>query len=369
MSHDLANAADVPADALARLGVHHVRRGAEDALGLPARVLGRVGTQRVRLYVDRVAAPKGAEVRGRLAEMLVRETAETESAVAIAVVRCPTFGARLWHDVIAFVDRFAPGAGVVLVGEHGRVALHVPVLHLHQAPGRQHAPEGSRSATPLFTDLNRWLLKILLLRVAPDRYRPRTFGPVLSQVDLARESGVSPATVHRLWRRLVPDGHLVLTPEPRLARVPQLLASWIAVDVQARPQTLAARPIVAHGWTVDTLLGATVGPRRAITGTVAADRLGVRHQMVQGNVPQVVVDGDLGAAAAAWRLAVCDPRDASVLLTSADHPESVFRGVALVDGVPCVDLLQAGLDAASQPMLGLAQAEHISAIIAGWHSR
>lgn len=369
MKSDPANATAVPPEVLARLGVRHARPEATGTAGLPPRVLARRGKDRVRLYLDRVNAPKAADVRGRLAEMLVRESVEREPAVAVGILHCPTFGVRLWTEVVRFVDTFAPRAGVVLVDDQGRLALHVPALDRREAPERSHGAERAPVAVPLFTDLNRWLLKVLLLRVAPERYRPRSFGPVRSQIELAREADVSAATVHRLWQRLVRDGHLVLTPEPRLARVRQLLASWIAVDAQARPATLPARPVVAHGWTVDGLLVASGGPRRALTGTVAAERLGVRHQVVEGVVPRVLVDGDLRAAAAQWGLAPCEAADAAVLLAHADHPESVFRGAALVDGVPCVDLLQSGLDAANQPMLGLAQAEHVAAIVAGWHER
>jgi hypothetical protein len=368
MKPDPANA-DVPPEVIAHLGVHHVRPEATDPLGLARRVLARRGGDRVRLYLDRVGAPKAADVRGRLAEMLVRESMEREPAVAVGILHCPTFGARLWSDVVRFIDTFAPRAGVVMVGDHGRLAVHVPVFGSREAPVRPPTAEQAPADVPLFTDLNRWLLKVLLLRVAPERYRPRTLGAIRSQVELAREADVSPATVHRLWTRLVRDGHLTLSPEPRLARVRQLLASWIALDAQARPLTLPARAIVAHGWSVDALLRSSVGPRRALTGTEAAVRHGVRFGFVSGAVPEVVFDAEPSAACAAWRLAPCAPHEATVLLTRTATPESVFRGLAEIDGTPVVDVLQAGLDAARQPMLGVAQAEHIAAIVAGWHER
>lgn len=269
----------------------------------------------------------------------------------------------------AFVQEFGDDrCGVALLDADAGFRIDIPAWQLHADEGPN--PRASSSAAGrVFTDLNSWALKLLVLERAPERYGLDVWrSAVLTQVDLARVAGVSTCTVHKLILLLVERGHLASPRTLRLREVDRLLHDGLADTAARMPERQPAKSIFGEGGPWDASFKGALPGRAALGGFHAAHRLDLSIRPAAG-VSEVHVEGDVHNWMSALDLEPCPESDAQLVLRSSATPERVFRGAhraASVGGLPVVDVLQVALDVVDRPARGREQADHVVQRVAQW---
>jgi hypothetical protein len=283
-------------------------------------------------------------------------------SVPLAVVAAPRVSPRAAEQVLRFAAEYAPEAAAGVVDLAGLRRFRGPGLEelSRDAPHRPAAARPrSDPAANLFSDLNQWMLKVLLapelpetLLAAPrDRYR--------TAAALARAAGVSVMSASRFIRQLKHEGFLhESSAELELVRRAELFRRWEAWSAR-RVREVGFRFLLRGGG--DKRLARAV---HEIGGCLAlfaaADALG--FGFVHG-VPTYVYVRQMSTSADRWPgLVAADGREPPELIVrAAPAPQSVFRGAVVHDGLPVADVIQVWLDVAAHPSRGAEQAEFIRA--------
>lgn len=283
----------------------------------------------------------------------------------VAIVVVDRVGSRAAHALMQFMAETVPDALGGAMDSAGVRRFHGPLLEelvagdagAHRGMGR--AGGGSRNPINLFSDLNQWMLKVLLapeipeamLRAPRDRYR----GPS----DLARAAEVTAMSASRLIRRLRKEGYLDESARYlRLVRRADLMRRW--------QSAVAVQPVVEQGWramlrvTSDEVLDrwlATYGGCLALFTAAQAYKLG----FVEG-VPHQVYEPAAhepdSALSDGW--VRTESRDVpDLVVRKPNAPESTFRGTTTVDGRAVADIVQVWLDVGAHPTRGREQADLI----------
>jgi len=217
----------------------------------------------------------------------------------------------------------------------------------------------------LFTDLNQWMLKVLLLRDADPRYWPGPRHPIFSAAELAEAAAVSTPHAYRFVRAFRDEDYLRESSDGlRVVRKIALFRQWTSALYLRRRSTVPVRWALGRPDSLFEVVEASParGHEYAIGGFEACKAFSVLHTIEQ--VPEVHVK-DTRTALEAWSLEETAQRDADFVL----HPtrsESVFRGRVTLDRLRYVDILQAALDVASHPARGEEQANFIVDHVLGW---
>ncbi len=301
-------------------------------------------------------------------------------ARALAIVGASRVSPALVRDLEQFAHDYAPDDAVGVVDLEGFRWFRGPGLAAMSAEGRQaerwlraRAPEAA--ALHLFSDLNQWMLKVLLAPgIAPDLLgAPR--GEYRNASQLSAAASVSVMSAFRFVRQLRREGFLdEASPILRLVRLEELLRRWQVAHLGPARE-------VSMQWILrgdperqlhDALRDAVVAPPAASSGSrqpgvplraclglfAAADALGLGF--VRGVVPHVFFERLDAAALERLGLSLEAPRsEPDVFVRLARAAESVFRGVVWRDGVPVSDVLQVWLDASAHPSRGAEQADLI----------
>ena len=319
----------------------------------------------------RVRGPRIAEVEGEVAKALLRLSSRTDQHAnpSLVVVALSRFGVKLETAIRAFMLEYAPEQGWALVDESGKTILVLPDLDLDVTTASDAVARWTGSTEPrsrhLFTDLNRWMLKIMLLReAAGDGWhgpRERPSNPAA----LARIAGVSTAKAYAFARELDSAGYLARTPGGlKLVRRRSLLESWLEFERNSIVQAACVRPIVppqASNTESDAIVGLPPSGEGdvALGGSWAARRLGLARAQLR-QPPLLHVRIPLRNAIVDWDLKVCESRDATMILHRSPYIQSVFRGVCRIQGeVSLVDMWQVALDSVPHAARGEEQAEYI----------
>ncbi len=231
----------------------------------------------------------------------------------------------------------------------------------------------------LFSDLNQWMLKVLLAPHVPESLLSAPREQYQNAAQLARVAGVSVMSASRFVRQLSNEGFLDDRKGPlRLLRVDELLERWRA----------ASQKIVrdVHAWWI---IRGGENQLRAAARSYAA-RMDVRSAQKQSKRPQRVGSSPricVGLFAAADLLGMGFVRGVSshlyvervdavaleqlglslehagrnpdVELRIPDNKQSVFRAVVRHAAVPVSDIIQIWLDVSNHPARGKEQAEQI----------
>ena len=244
------------------------------------------------------------------------------------------------------------------------------------------APRDSRGrvslapASHLFSDLNQWMLKVLL---APGISADLLSGPrgeYRNASQLAAAADVTVMSAFRFVRQLGAEGFLDGSGSTlKLVRLEELLRRWQAANLRA-PREIAMRWVLRGdperqlrealrrraAESVEASNRSRRGPRtayRACLGVfAAADALGLGF--VHGVAPHVHVDKPAPAVLQSLGLSmegVSESPDVYVRVPASR--ESVFRGAVTRDGVPVSDVLQVWLDSSAHPARGAEQSEMI----------
>lgn len=285
----------------------------------------------------------------------------------LAVIYGERGSSALEKKVREFAERYVPphvaigvvtGDGLVYFRGEG-----LQGLRSSPAPG-----PASRFGTPtaiqsvnLFSDLNQWMLKVLLADELPGDLLRAPRGQYRTFSQLAAAADVSLMSAHRFVLQLSKEGYLdtskgYLT----LVRRQTLFLQWRAAVMQ-RPPELPVRFLLRASAEAQLLNLLELHADQACLGLfAAADALRLGH--VTGVPPYVYVPKLPGhdMRAMGWQMltyAKDGPPD--LILRKAPFPKSTLRGAVRPDGVMCTDVIQTWLDVINHPARGQEQADLI----------
>ena len=328
-----------------------------------------------RYLVELKAASEGR--RGRLVPLLAQAILEvqaiakgsTKSVSVLAVVAAP----RIAPAVIVHLERFlaenAPNAAAGFVDKQGLQRFLGPGLEeMNERPRKR---SHLKKITPpdsgqLFSDLNQWMLKVLLAPEIPAEMLAAPRGEYRNASQLAEAAQVSLMSAFRFLRQMKQEGFLDDDDEMlRVVRRQELMRRWQAVYLRSVVD-LPARWIV-RGRSPRRLADALRAQRanaggskaRACLGLfAAADTLGKGfvhgikpHLYVEKLNPQVLKRLGLSVEGA--------ERAPDVRVRVPLFRESLFRAAVECDGVPVADIVQVWLDTSAFPARGAAQADEL----------
>jgi len=334
-------------------------------------------------------APEGR--RDRLIPLLAQAILEAQArsrrfsqpVVPLAIVTAPRVPGPVAERLMQFAGQYAPDVGVGVIDGEGfrsfagqgleRLNAERPRPVVRAFATRQRLPD-------LFSDLNQWMLKILVgqhLREGPRVIDiPRV--QVRNAPHLAEVARVSVMSASRFVNQLANQGFLDEAAEGlQLVRIGELLDLWAAANRQTDSE-VPARWIVRKGpqqlksalrdYASAHVPAAGRRPRRAVHKPdpprcclglfAAADALGLGF--VQGAPQHIYLErvtldslNRLGL-----RVDLTGP-PADVVIRIPAYRETVFRGSVVQEGVRVSDVLQVWLDVSSHPARGREQAREI----------
>jgi hypothetical protein len=260
-----------------------------------------------------------------------------------------------------FAEDYASNAAVGVIDFEGLRVFRGPHLEAMNAEPKALGSAGGRPvgvSGHLFSDLNQWMLKVLLAPELPDGLLSAPRGRYRNASELARAANVSVMTAFRFVQQLQHEGYLhESTPHLSLVRRADLLGRWQALA--ARSVKEAPMRFVLPDDSRAELRKLLSGGQACLALFAAADAL--RLGFVDGVPPYVYVKRLQPATLAAWKnLRTCGFGELpDVIVRQAPAPQSVFRGVVGREGMAASDVLQVWVDVAAHPSRGREQADMI----------
>lgn len=314
------------------------------------------------------------DLKGRLATAVLHaQQYAAPDQQPVVLVHAPRIGSRAVASLEEFVETYAPGLAWGAWDERGAVYLRLADLGISVDESGVSDVDEARKTTHnqrAFTDLNRWLLKVLMLRDAPEGtwkraqpYRQEIANPA----QLTRVAVVSQAKAYQFARTFRDLGllrwdrsHFEIL-EPR-----RVFDLWYEEERQLRVERYPVRSIFSPGAGVAEIfdgVGTELG--YAVGGFEACRLFGVLH--TGRSVPEVHIFQNPNYVLTQLDLELCDEHEAEMYLMETPYKESVDRGVIHVGNVRVVDILQAALDAGRHARRGKEQADYIVGEVLGWN--
>jgi hypothetical protein len=283
-----------------------------------------------------------------------------QNALPLAVVAAPKISQGAAEQVLKFAEHYAPDAAAGVIDFEGLRLFRGP--HLEElnaeAPHKSSiASKSPRVSGHLFSDLNQWMLKVLLAPEVPENLLSAPRGYYRNASQLARAAKVSVMSAFRFVQQLQDEGFLSESePYLNLVRRDELFRRWQASAVRSVKEVpmrflLKGEPRAQ--------LHRMLSGRACLALFAAAEAL--RLGFVDGVPPYVYVERIRPANLAAWKnLRPSEPGERpDVILRQAPAPQSVFRGLVLPDDMASCDVLQVWVDVSSHPSRGREQADLI----------
>lgn len=285
----------------------------------------------------------------------------TPGAQPLAIIYLEDASETLIGQVGTFVDNYASSTAIGLVTKSGARYFRDPGLELNalnaapSAPSRrQTSPVGAQ--VNLFSDLNQWMLKVLLASDLPPELLKAPRDPFRTGAEFAQAAGVSTMSASRLLQQLRLEGYLdESSPTLRLVRREELLRRWQAASMKS-PIQMPMRFVLKASVEKQLHQLLLSDPRQICLGLFsAANELRLGH--VSGVPPHVYVPRLSRLEDKMWRGLVATPGGApDLIVREAASPQSTFRGAVMRDGMGCADVIQTWLDVAGHPTRGEEQA-------------
>jgi Holliday junction resolvase len=305
-----------------------------------------------------------------------------EHAAPLAVVAARHVAPSVADHIRQFAERHVPDVAVGIIDAEGFRSFAGPGLEGLDAkparhPVRRIAP--IQRVPDLFSDLNQWMLKILLGNDLPEALISVPREPIRNASQLARVAGASVMSASRFVNQLALEGFLDERHERlRIVRADELLEQWVSAsrkmsrDVPARSiikrdeqQFLASvahyaaearRELPKSG--VKSGRVRKVQPRVCVGLFAAADALGLGF--VRGVPPHLYLERLDFDVLQRLGLSVEDSdRRSDVYLRVPSNKEAIYRAAVLRDKLPVSDVLQVWLDVSAHPARGREQADEI----------
>jgi hypothetical protein len=201
---------------------------------------------------------------------------------------------------------------------------------------------------------------VLLARYLPENLRLLQAPAVACQnaSELAKAARVSLMSASRFVRLMKELGFLHEGGQPlRLVRADELLERWQASYSRPIKEVPARWVLGGQADAIPRALNA-YGEFACLGLFAAADALG--YGFVQGAPVHMLVQQVDAKRLRQMRLAPADPgHKADIILRVPSAPESVFRGMLVLDSLKVSDVLQVWLDVAQHPARGKQQADHL----------
>lgn len=266
----------------------------------------------------------------------------------------------LLQQLEAFSSRYAADVAVGVMADSGARWFIGDGLHDLNAEvdaARNPAIKSPAHVANIFSDLNQWMLKVLLAPEIPERLLNAPRGTYRNASELAKSANVSIMSAFRFVQQLQDEGFLESSSYLKLVRRPELLERWKASVLRPSPEMKCSFLLRSAG---PGRLRNVVSSHRACLGYYsAAEAFRLGH--VQGVPPYVYVRKLPRAPREQWKeLVPVPPGEAfDLVLKQARAKESVFRGAVSMDGVLVSDVIQVWLDVSAHPSRGREQAELI----------
>lgn len=358
---------DAERRALEILQTHVPTAELERAHQPPADFIGSLHGQRVLVVVKHSGAARTRDFIGLLATAALQlQSYDHNNAVPIVLIGTKRFGSRIESAMAEFADRYANRIGWGVFDDTGGVRLVVAKLGIDVSIDSKGAQPKTVDTTRLFSDLNRWIIKLLLLRESPPANFPAQHRePPRNPKHLSEIAGVSHETAYKCVRQLKRRNFLEQDSRSlKIVRAKTLLAEWVHEDRVRPTDRTPVRALFPGAFSLDGSLPSSHKDAIAIGGFEACSRLGLLHAPY--SKPEVHVRGDLSQLLEALGVRVCEQRDADLFLIQSSFPESVFRSASILDRSPIVDAWQAALDVASNAARGSEQVEYITERMLRW---
>jgi hypothetical protein len=274
----------------------------------------------------------------------------------LAVVAAPKIAASTAGAVLEFAARYAPDTAAGVIDFAGLRRFHGADLEtLDGDPGEASAGERvtGTSHADLFSDLNQWLLKVLLAPELPEDLLTAPRGRYRNASELAKAARVSASVAYRFTRQLVMDGHMESGRYLRLVRREPLFERWLHSN--SRPgRELAVRVLIGEPRQEAARLTRDRGGCLGLFAAADALHLGFVH----GVPPHVYLQRHPFRGEVARRNLVPAERHETPGLILRERPagSAVFRGMVERSGVWVSDALQVWLDVSLHPSRGSEQA-------------
>jgi hypothetical protein len=305
---------------------------------------------------------------------------QPEMGAPLAIVGTDRVSEKLVREAEGFARSYAPDVSVGLVTLDGFQWFQGPGLEsLGVGVARAARQPRARipvSASHLFSDLNQWMLKVLLAPGIPPDLLSAPRGEYRNASQLAGAAGVTVMSAFRLVRQLGLEGFLDAAASTlKLVRLEELFGRWQAANLRP-PREVAVRWILrgdserqlrealraGAAESMEALENSRRVPKavpRACLGVfAAADALGLGF--VHGVPPYLYIEKLAPAALQRLGLSMEGVRESpDVYVRVPAARESVFRAAVSREGVPVSDVLQVWLDASAHPARGAEQSELI----------
>lgn len=280
-------------------------------------------------------------------------------AVLVVGRASPSFA----NHLRSFAENYAEGVAVGVVSENGfRHFVGRPFEELNAQPRIEQwsGKRSSHTVVNLFSDLNQWMLKILLAKEIPDHLLNAPRVHCRNGSELAAAAGASGMSASRFLQQLRSEGFLAESSHgPCLVRRKEIFDRWraaVARPVLEMPMRFVLRAPVREQ--LRSLIAKQSGD--ACLGLFAAsDELKFGHV---GGVPaHVYVQKLPQSEERKWRsVRPASPSEApDLILRQAAFPESTFRGAVHREGMSATDVIQTWLDVGAHPARGAEQADLI----------
>ena len=292
----------------------------------------------------------------------------SKNAVPLAVVSAPKIPLRAAEQVLEFAAKYAPDLAAGVFDFQGLRLFQGPQLEDLNAEPAALPSAGrfvsARESRHLFSDLNQWMLKVLLAPELPEHLLSAPRGRYSNASQLARAAQVSVMSAFRFVQQLQEEGYLHESSSSlALVRREDLFLRWQASsDRKVREIPMRFR---LPGDPKAQLRKVLSSGRACLAMFAAADALNLGF--VHGVPPHVYVERVQPSNLAAWKnLRPCEPGEPpDVVLRQAPSPQSVFRGVVRPDGAAACDVIQIWVDVAAHPARGPEQAALIRQRVLG----
>lgn len=322
------------------------------------------GSRRLTVEVKAPAEARTDRVIPLLAQAILEAQAyanATPGAQPLAVIYLEDASDTLIGQVGHFVDNYASSTAIGLVTKSGVRYFRDPGLELEALNAVRSALSRRRTSSVgapvnLFSDLNQWMLKVLLAPDLPPELLKAPRDQFRTGAEFAQAAGVSTMSASRLLQQLRQEGHLDESSATlRLVRREELLRRWQAASMKS-PIQMPMRFLLKASVEKQLHQLLLSDPTQICLGLFsAANALCLGH--VSGVPPHVYVPTLSRLEDKMWRGLVAMPTGApDLIVREAASPQSTFRAAVMRDGVACADVIQTWLDVVSHPTRGEEQA-------------
>ena len=313
-------------------------------------------------------------IKAQFAKALVEASAEkAESLNGDAILVHAT---RIGRRALTQLERFIRGntevTNWIALDDRGTVRVMLPgcgIDVVKHGEDEANVSSNRQRNTRAFTDLNRWLLKVMLLVDAPGGMWPddsslRTHAEnPLALKDIGKVSQPKAYQFARTFRDL---GLLEWDRQAfRILDRARLFERWREDERQLSGERLPVRSLFQPGQQLRSLteqFNHTL--EYAVGGFAACELHDVLHTTPR--TPVIHVFGEFHDYLHKADLESCSERDADAILLSMPYTESIKRGRVRIRETTVVDILQAALDTSRVPARGIEQSDYIVREVLKW---